>query len=234
MSSLYTPVRAGARWFLDAFARVSVEGLEHLPERGGFLVLPNHQSALDPVVVQSYCPRRLHAMTKSTQFRSGFFRWILPRLASFPVRRYRIDPQSVRVVLGRLEEGEGVCIYPEGERSWDGTLQSFRQGTMRLMLAAGVPVIPCGIDGTYDVLPRWRKRPSFRHPVTLRFGRPLRFGPYADRAARDAALPAAEAELREVLFELSGERSRAPADDPHLPGIGAGGAWSEEETEFPG
>ena len=60
---------------------------------------------------QGTLPRAVHSMTKSTQFRQGLFRWILPRLYAFPVRRYRVDAQSVRVLLRRLEEGRVVCVY---------------------------------------------------------------------------------------------------------------------------
>jgi 1-acyl-sn-glycerol-3-phosphate acyltransferase len=209
MNRLYAlgryPFLLGFPYLADPFR---VEGVENIPEQGPFLLLPNHQSALDPPLVQSYCPRPVHAMTKSTQFASPVFRWLLPRILAFPVRRYRVDPQAVRVALRLLGNGEGVCIYPEGERCWDGTLQPFRRGALRLMLAADVPVIPCGIDGMYDLWPRWAGRPRRGLPVTLRFGEPLRFGPFPDRAARDAHLPEAERRLRAALLELSGENRR--------------------------
>ncbi len=204
--------RAGHRFLRWAFPKLidplKVEGLENIPEAGPFLLLPNHQSILDPPLVQCLCPREVHAMTKSTQFASPPFRWLIPRILGFPVRRYRVDPQAVRVVLRLLGEGRGVCIYPEGERSWDGTLQPFRRGTLRLMLAAGVPVIPCGIEGMYDVWPRWASRPRKGLPATIRFGAPLHFGPFPDRKARDAHLPEAEARLRRALLDLSGESRR--------------------------
>ncbi len=211
MNALYRAGRLPFRWGMPRLANpLRVEGLENVPREGSFLLLPNHQSALDPPLVQSFCPRAVHAMTKSTQFASPVFRWILPRILAFPVRRYRVDPQAVRVALRLLQAGEGVCIYPEGERTWDGTLQPFRRGTLRLMLAADVPVVPCGIEGMYDLWPRWARRPRRGIPVTLRFGKPLRFGPFPDRAARDASLPEAEARLRAALLELSGENRRHP------------------------
>jgi len=146
-------------------------------------------------------------MTKSTQFASPFMRWLLPRIGGFPTRRYRVDPQTVRVALRELGRGRGVGIYPEGERSWDGTLQPLRKGTMRLLLKAGVPIVPCGISGSYDVWPRWSRRPR-RCRVQIRFGEPIVFGPHDERAAREAAVPAATAHLERALKRLTDQVDR--------------------------
>ncbi len=208
---VYPLVQRGARLVLSRLAPVEVSGIHHLPETGGALLLPNHQSALDPFVVQAWAPRTVRSMTKSTQFTGGFMRWIVPRLGGFPVRRYRIDPQSVRTVLRLLDEGACVCIYPEGERSWDGRLQPFRQGTLRVALAAahrGHSVMPVGIQGMFDVLPRWGRPLRRTEPVQVRFGAPLEIGPFADRRARDRALPELERQLRRELLVLSGEEER--------------------------
>ena len=132
----------------------------------------------------------------------------MPRIGAFPVRRYKVDPQCIRTALRFLSEGKVVGIYPEGERSWDGRLQSFRKGTLRFLLKAGVPVIPCGIEGSFDVWPRWAGGPK-RADVVIRFGEPIWFGAHDSRAEREAALPAADRLLRERLSALSGTRSSA-------------------------
>jgi hypothetical protein len=128
--------------------------------------------------------------------------WVMPRVNAIPIRRYRIDPQAVRVVLRRLSQGEGVGIYPEGERSWDASLQPFRRGTIRVLLKAGVPVIPCGVSGSYDVWPRWSKSIR-RRTVRVEFGSPLRWPAMNRRQERDAMLPEAAEALRVALEALS-------------------------------
>ena len=209
MSLFYRSVALPTRWaFRLGCPEVRIEGAENVPRSGPFLVLPNHESILDPFFLLSFSPRPLSAMTKSTQFTHQGARWGLERLLAFPVRRYRTDAQAVRVVLRALRAGKGVCIYPEGERTWDGALQPFRRGTLRLMLGAGVPIIPCGMEGLYDLWPRWASRPRRGVPIVLRFGEPLHFGPFESRQARDAALPAAGTLLRERILELSGEARR--------------------------
>lgn len=165
-----------------------VEGAENVPQQGPCIVVANHQSMLDPILIQSFCPRPLHTMTKSTQFRTPVIGWLVrEHLLGFPVRRFQIDPQAVRVALRRLAAGKAVGVYVEGERSWDGRLQTPRLGTLRLLLKAGVPVIPCGISGSYDVWPRW-DRSMRRAPVRIAFGPPIPLPHLDDRAEREHAL----------------------------------------------
>lgn len=187
---------------LRPVVRVEVTGLERVPETGPFILLANHQSLLDPILVQGAIRRPVHSMTKSTQFGHPFMGWVMPRINAFPTRRYRVDPQAVRVVLRRLEDGKAVGIYPEGERSWDGRLQALRRGTVRVILKAGVPVIPCGVSGTYGVWPRWSRRLR-RRRVRIRFGEPILFGRHDDRGRREEALPGAIRRLEEALRALS-------------------------------
>lgn len=210
--SLYDLLRPVARALLRAGARLEVTGVENIPATGPFLLLCNHQSATDPILAQAYCPRRVHTMTKSTQFGHPVFRWLIPRLHGFPTRRYRVDPQAVRVALRRLAEGEGVGVYAEGERTWDGRLQPLRSGTVRLALKAGVPVVPCGITGSYDLWPRWSRRPR-RARVAVRYGPPIRWDSHDRKPDREAALPDAIRRLREALEVLVEEPEGGVAPD---------------------
>jgi 1-acyl-sn-glycerol-3-phosphate acyltransferase len=181
-----------------ALGKLEVNGLEHVPPSGAFLLLANHQSILDPIMIQAVCPRPIHAMAKSTQFASPFMAWLMRRLLAFPVRRYQIDPQAVRVVLRRLAAGEAVGIYVEGERSWDARLQQPRRGTIRVALHAGVPIVPCTIVGSYDVWPRWHRGLRLE-PIRIDFGPPFRLPTITDRRAREAALDEAAATIMGTL-----------------------------------
>ena len=218
--------------FAHWVARLEVVGKENVPRTGPFILVANHQSILDPIFVQVVCPRPLHTLTKSTQFGGALMGWALPRLNAIPLRRYRIDPQAVRVLLRRLSQGEGVGIYPEGERSWDASLQPFRRGTIRVLLKAGVPVIPCGVSGSYDVWPRWSKTIR-RKRVRVAFGSPLKWPAMHRRQERDAMLPDAAEALRMALEGLSQypssfrEMRSLAGQDPIL----GGGAVSSGKTE---
>jgi 1-acyl-sn-glycerol-3-phosphate acyltransferase len=93
-------------------------------------------------------------------------------------------------------------VYPEGERSWDAELQPFRRGTIRLLLKAGVPIVPCGLAGAYDVWPRWSKS-TRRRTIRVEFGEPFRWPAMNSREERNAFLPQAAAELKARLSALS-------------------------------
>jgi len=208
MTANYRLLQGVARLFLQQIVRIEVSGIEHVPASGPCILLPNHQSALDPLLVQGICPRMVSTMTKSTQFASPIFRFLLRHGEAFPVRRYKTDPQAVRTLLRKLGEGRAVCLYPEGERSWDGTLQPLRRGAIRAILRANVPVVPVGIQGMYDVWPRWRGVPRLGLPVSLRFGQAIHFGDLRDRPEREAAVAYATDRIRRALLELSGEGLR--------------------------
>lgn len=178
---------------------LDVRGLENVPRSGAFIIIANHQSLLDPLLVQAVCPRILNAMAKSTQFASPVFRWAMTQVYAFPVRRFEIDPQAVRLMLRRLEAGQGVIVYIEGERTWDGELQRPRLGTVRVILKAGVPVIPVRIDGAYDAWPRWSKKPQKRK-VRIEFRQPLKFPRLDSKAERE---PRVEETARRIMEAIS-------------------------------
>lgn len=182
-----------------------IRGRQNIPSDGAFLLAANHQSILDPILIQSVVRRPLHTMAKSTQFAAPGMGWLLNKLKAFPVRRYQIDPQCVRVALRRLGQGEGVGVYVEGERSWDGRLQPPRLGTVRLILKAGAPVVPCAITGAYDVWPRWDRRIR-REPVRITFGSPLRFPRLDRREDRERELDAAGERVMNAIRRLMRQR----------------------------
>ncbi|HEX6940054.1 MAG TPA: lysophospholipid acyltransferase family protein [Longimicrobiales bacterium] len=195
---LYRICQGIVRALWPLIGRRDIRGLDNVPRHGPFLLVGNHQSILDPILIQAICPRPVHTMAKSTQFTSPFFAWLMPRVLSFPVRRYETDPQAVRYALRKLREGEPVGIYVEGERSWDGRLQPPRLGAIRLILKAGVPVVPVTIQGAYDVWPRWH-RSIRRDTIRITFGAPLTFPRLDRKADREAALADATERIMAAL-----------------------------------
>ena len=210
----YEFFRPVAKGISVASSRLTIEGRENIPREGPFFLVANHQSVLDPVLIQAHCPRAVHSFAKSTQFSSGAVsRWLLPRINAIPARRYRVDPQVVRTALRLLDEGEAVCVYPEGERSWDGRLQPLRRGTVRLILKAGVAVVPCGVSGSFTAWPRWSRRPR-RARVVIRFGTPIHFGRHDTRDQREAVLDDAYERLATALAHLSGQPPASAQPQP--------------------
>ncbi len=135
--------------------RVHVEGRQNVPKKGPAIFVCNHTSLVDSFLIGCYLPRKVYYMAKSTEFESAARRLFFYLSRTFPVRRYDIDPISLRNAMRVLEFGGMVGIYPEGERTWDGHMLPLRIGTIRFLLAAGVPIIPAGISGAFQNQPRW-------------------------------------------------------------------------------
>lgn len=176
---------------------IHVTGAEHIPNTGPFLLIANHQSFLDPIFIQAMIRRPIYAMAKSTQFTAPLVGWMMRRVCSFPVRRYQVDAQAVRIALRHLARGRGVAVYIEGERTWDGRIQQPRLGTARLALRADVPIVPCAISGTYEIWPRWARTPR-PGPARIRFLPAIRL-PALSGAANRAAAPEAARTILDAI-----------------------------------
>lgn len=175
-----------------------VRGLENIPREGPFILVANHQSYLETLLVPAVVSRILRPMAKSTQFGTPILgRWLVSA-GAFPVRRFETDPQAVRMALRFLDQGFGLLVFVEGERTWDGDLQPPRLGTIRLALKAGVPIVPCRVDGAYEAWPRWHKWIR-RHVVNIEFREPLTFPKLDHKSEREAMLPAAAEKIMAAL-----------------------------------
>lgn len=158
--------------FFKLFLRARVYGQENMPREGAAIVVLNHEGYWDAFLAQSMLPRQIALLAKNTEFKNPVFRYVLKVARSIPVRRYQIDPSSVRNALKRLAQGELVGIFIEGERSWDGRFLPPKRGTIKLLIKANVPIVPVRIRGSFDVMPRWANKIQL-YPVTFHIGKPI-------------------------------------------------------------
>jgi 1-acyl-sn-glycerol-3-phosphate acyltransferase len=151
---------------------IRVRGREWVPREGGALVMSNHQSHLDPVLVGLATDRRLNYLARQTLFRFAPFRWLISSLDAIPLDREGLGLSGLKETLRRLKRGEMVLIFPEGTRTRDGEVGKFKPGFCALARRANVPLVPTAIDGAFDSWPRTRPLPL---PATIhiQFGSPL-------------------------------------------------------------
>jgi long-chain acyl-CoA synthetase len=156
--------------------RLSVSGKEKLPRKGPFILSPNHQSFLDGPVVAAQIPWRLFKdmfyVGTSEIFGKGILNFLGRTFKLVPV-----DPDSNLVNAMRagafgLKQGKNLALYPEGERSIDGTPKKFKKGAAILSTHLNVPIYPVAIEGFYDAWPRNRKFPRLSR-LRVRFGDPI-------------------------------------------------------------
>ena len=160
---------------LDRF-QLKVEGAEKLPKNGAYIISSNHQSFLDPLILASVLPPeifyRAFAVGTSEIFGKGFMR----RLAR-SIKVMVVDPDANLVPAMRagafgLRHGQVLILYPEGERSIDGTPKIFKKGAAILSVHLQVPIVPVAIEGFHDAWPRNQRFQGFK-PLQMVFGDPI-------------------------------------------------------------
>ena len=151
-----------------------VEGIENVPREGPLLVCPNHNGTIDPPLVPAFVPRSdTWNMAKSEYFKNPFIRFFFVQYHAFPVVRHTADRAALRRALDLLKDGHVLIIYPEGTRIDSGILAEPEPGAGFLAQKAGCLVLPVGLTGTAECLPKGAWWPR-RVPVTVRFGKPFR------------------------------------------------------------
>ncbi len=134
--------------------RMRARGFENLPKEGGALLLINHQSYLDPLLVGMPLPRPVSYLARDSLFRVPFIGWVLRNTYVMPINRESASTASLREAIRRLQHGFYVGIFPEGTRTETGAVGPFKPGFLALLRRADVPVIPVGIAGAYEAMPR--------------------------------------------------------------------------------
>jgi 1-acyl-sn-glycerol-3-phosphate acyltransferase len=152
--------------------RIRCRGREFVPPSGGALVLSNHQSHLDPVLIGLASDRRLNYLARDTLFKFAPFRWLINSLDAIPLDREGLGLAGLKETLKRLKRGELVLIFPEGTRTRDGEVGRLKPGFCALARRAGVPLVPVAIDGAFDSWPRSNLLPSAA-VIHIQFGEPL-------------------------------------------------------------
>lgn len=200
--------------FLLCFS-LRVKGGANLRRAGGLFVIANHQSFLDPVLVGVASPRALCYLARRTLFRHPIFAFLIGSLNAAPIDQEGIGIDGIRAVLQLLEEEEAVLIFPEGERTPNGEFCPLKAGILLLIRKMHAPIIPVGIAGAYDALPRWRALPHFsplflppnKASIAVCVGKPVDSSRFA-KMPRDAALNELLAIIKQVHHEAEALRRK--------------------------
>jgi 1-acyl-sn-glycerol-3-phosphate acyltransferase len=203
---LFRPaMRLGARaWFGLEF-----HGVENIPREGGLIITPNHQTYADPPLVTIPVRRPVYYMAWDRLFRVPVLGQLIRLLRAFPVDIYSNDRGAVREARRLLREGAAVMIFPEGGRSFDGSLGDFKLGAFRLAVAVGATVLPVTISGGFEAWPPQRTLPR-RGRMTITYHPTLRAptGVHPRTAARDLA-ERARAAIASALPDAAAQAPRS-------------------------
>src|SRR4030042_467716 len=165
-----------ARWwcwlFCKVFFRMRFYGLENVPAKGPLIIASNHQSFLDPLFCGIVLKRPLCFMARDTLFKSRIFGPLFLSVNAIPVRRGQADISSIRKIIEKLKQGNGVCLFPEATRTSDGKIAPFKGGFTLLCRRGNAPVVPVLIDGAFECWPRHRKFPKPGSKISITYCQP--------------------------------------------------------------
>jgi len=181
---LYSLLRSITRCVFAIYAPISTVGIANIPPTGAVLIVSNHSSALDPVVVYVTCPRKIAFLGKKELFENPVASWLFKSLGAIPVDRHSPDISAARAALRVLQQGMPLMITPEGTRSPTGELLPFRLGFVKLAYKTRVPILPTAIIGTYGLWPKHRKLPRLGR-ITIAYGKPVEIESYVESGPLD-------------------------------------------------
>lgn len=186
-----------------------MQGKRNMPTEGPALIVANHQSFLDPLIIGLVAHRPLVYLARKTLFKNRYFAALIRSLNAVPIDQEGVGKEGIRVVLEQLSRGRAVVVFPEGERTWDGKMLPLRPGIQLLIKRTKAPIVPVGIAGAFDAWPRQRAYPlpaplawsTCPGAVSVSLGKPL-------DALQFAEMPREQC-LRELFDKIHEEHVRA-------------------------
>ena len=220
-----TRERRASLWAMRAWCKASTRGLnievmatgvENVPRSGAFVYCSNHQSLLDVLVLGSVLPGDYKWAAKRSLLKIPFLGWHLKLAGHVPVDRHA-GSRAAAEVIARFEEvlraGKPLLVFPEGTRSEDGILRSFKNGGFYAAVRAGVPVVPVAIEGTHQLMKKHAldTGDGRMRKVRVRVGAPIRPLAEGREAARVADLrERTYAAIADMLRSLGGQVPAEP------------------------
>lgn len=187
--------------------KVRVEGRENVPRDEPLIFICNHQSHFDIKLAFAFIPRNFCFVAKEEITRIPIVGGYMKTAGHIGIPREEDRRAYVALleIAKMAKEGKSLLIFPEGTRSPDGRLGSFKRGVAHIILRAGRRVVPMAIMGSREFLPKGSRLCNPEHrEITIRFGRPVSF-PYMEKFPREESMTVID-ELRHEVKQLLGEK----------------------------
>jgi 1-acyl-sn-glycerol-3-phosphate acyltransferase len=192
---VYSASRVAARVVAVTAFGMRCTGRENIPASGAVLVCANHQSHFDPVLVGLCSDRRMNYLARDTLFAIPGLGRVIEFYDAIPIDREGTGLAGIKETLRRLKRGEMVLIFPEGSRTHDGEMAPLKPGFLTLARRTQAAILPVGIDGAFDALPRHRVLPRFAR-IGVHIGPPITLAEAAT-LSDEALLAETERRLRD-------------------------------------
>lgn len=169
---VYRLSRGSTMVWLYTLHRLRVRGREHVPARGGALIVSNHQSFLDIPVIAAAARRHVSFVARDTLAETRWLAFVIRECGAVKLKRGTADRKGLTEMIRHLELGDCVSIFPEGTRSTDGRLGEFHGGALVAARRTGVPIVPAAIRGAFEAFPKGSKRPRWKR-ISIEFAPPV-------------------------------------------------------------
>lgn len=147
-------------------------GRERVPYDRPVLLVSNHQSYLDPMIVGCGLPCELDFTPRASLFDNRVFGAFIRSLNAFPLERGQADIAAIKRIITRLRQGRSVVLFPEGTRTRDGRITPFKEGLDLIARRAEVATVPVVVDGAFEAWPRHQAVPSLS-PISVMYGQAI-------------------------------------------------------------
>lgn len=175
---LFFPFLKGVAFLIFGFfgAPVRAKDRKNVPMSGSLLVISNHLSNCDPVVVQYASPRLLHFLARKELFDMLFVRRIARWFRAVPIKQSSPDKGALKKAIELLRDGKAVGIFPEGQLSDTGKLLELFEGTALIVRKTGAPCICVGIKDSNKFMPNPKATPQWSFTaIKVRWGQVRQF-----------------------------------------------------------
>lgn len=211
------------QWVVGLFGRVyfrlQTEGRANAPMHGPTVLVCNHESHLDPLLVGVYCPRIICYFARDTLFK-GLFGALIRSYDAIPVDQEKSALAGLRVTLGRVKMGDAVLVFPEGTRSYDGRMQPIKGGFITLVRRGKAALLPVGIDGPFEAMPIGKSGVTPRK-IAIVYGQSIPFEELAEKTDQELMhlVEQGIVQCRNRAMELTGRTEPPVAVDQSQPTV---------------
>lgn len=197
--------------FYRTLLRLEFKNIENVPADGGFLMISNHQSFLDPVLCGIALKRHLHFLARDSLFKNPLLGKLISSVNTTPVKRGTADLGAMKTVITKLKQGRGVCLFPEGTRSIDGKIAALKPGLGLLCRRGKAAIVPVTIDGAFECWPKHKKFFRIGAKIVISYGKCITVEELKNIDDRELAARLTTT-LRQMQTQIRTENNKQPYD----------------------
>ena len=184
-------------------------GMANIPKKGPFIIAASHASYMDHMIIGAYflpfLNQKIHFLAKKEHFDSILKRAWHNYIGAIPIDREKGGREALKWAIEALKKGKILVIHPEGTRSITGKIQKAKTGVARLALISKAPVVPIGLIGTFEMLPKGKYIPRLKK-AAMNIGKLMLFTEYYNKKPTKKLLREVTTKIMKEIAKLSKQK----------------------------